>query len=192
MQKIAKVTRMLAVCFVALALTGCAADQETQTAGEPLVYASMASSRAVLDAKTAASMISGYRRNNGLGAVTLDKELMRLAQEQARAMASRNELGHNVGGSFADRIRHSSIRARTVVENIAAGHDTLAEVFAGWRESPGHRANMLSPDATRMGIAAIYAPGSKYKVFWTLILASPNEGQNDQQNPGFWPSWVRP
>jgi hypothetical protein len=26
-----------------------------------------------------------------------------------------------------------------------------------------------------MGIAAIYAPNSKYKVFWSLILAAPDE-----------------
>jgi hypothetical protein len=26
-----------------------------------------------------------------------------------------------------------------------------------------------------MGIAAVYAPKSKYKVFWALILATPDE-----------------
>ena len=51
---------------------------------------------------------------------------------------------------------------------------TLAEAFSGWRDSPPHRANMLLKDATQMGIAAAYAPGSKYKVFWALILAAPS------------------
>jgi hypothetical protein len=32
---------------------------------------------------------------------------------------------------------------------------------------------MLNAGVTRMGIAATYAPGSKYKVFWALILAGP-------------------
>ena len=86
----------------------------------------------------------------------------------------------------------STVRARAVVENVAAGYHTLAEAFSGWRDSPGHRANMLTPEATRIGIAAVYAPGSKYKVFWALILASPNERQNDQQNPGVWPFMVLP
>jgi hypothetical protein len=31
---------------------------------------------------------------------------------------------------------------------------------------------MLQGDVTKMGIAASYAPNTKYKVFWTLILAS--------------------
>jgi hypothetical protein len=34
-------------------------------------------------------MISGYRSNNGLGPVIIDADPMRLASEQARAMAAR-------------------------------------------------------------------------------------------------------
>jgi hypothetical protein len=33
---------------------------------------------------------------------------------------------------------------------------------------------MLTRNVTRMGIAAVYAPNSKYKVFWTLIMAAPD------------------
>jgi len=36
---------------------------------------------------------------------------------------------------------------------------------------------MLKSGATHMGIAAVYAPGSKYKVFWTLILAAPEQAK---------------
>ena len=169
-----KVVRMLAVFVLGAGLAACAAEQPTPTE-PPSFYVSLAATRAELDATTAASMISGYRRNHGLGPVTLDRELMRLAQAQARTMAARNELGHNVGTSFSERVRNSNVRARAVVENVAAGYHTLAEAFSGWRDSPGHRANMLQPEVTRMGIAAVYAPGSKYKVFWALILASPNE-----------------
>jgi uncharacterized protein YkwD len=61
------------------------------------------------------------------------------------------------------------------VENIGAGYHTLAEAFSGWRDSPPHRANMLNGNVTKMGIAAAYAPQSKYKVFWSLILARPDE-----------------
>jgi len=35
------------------------------------------------------------------------------------------------------------------------------------RDEPGHDGEQ----AERMGIAAVYAPKSKYKVFWALILA---------------------
>jgi uncharacterized protein YkwD len=34
---------------------------------------------------------------------------------------------------------------------------------------------MLRSGATHMGIAAVYAPNSKYKVFWSLVLAAPDD-----------------
>ena len=34
---------------------------------------------------------------------------------------------------------------------------------------------MLNSNVTKMGIAAVYAPQSKYKVFWSLILAKPDD-----------------
>ena len=36
---------------------------------------------------------------------------------------------------------------------------------------------MLLREATRMGIAAAYAPGTKYKVFWSLVIAAPADAQ---------------
>ena len=34
---------------------------------------------------------------------------------------------------------------------------------------------MLLAGATRIGIAAVYTPSSKYKVYWALILAEPDD-----------------
>jgi uncharacterized protein YkwD len=158
----------------ALALVGaCAGERELPS--EPSFYRSMATADAKIDAATAASMISGYRTNNGLSTVTVDPELMKLAQAQAQAMASRDKLGHDVSGSFNDRLKSGGYRAKAAAENVSAGYHTLAEAFSGWRDSPPHRANMLLSGATRMGIAAVYAPKSKYKVFWALIIAAPDE-----------------
>ncbi len=142
---------------------------------QPTFYQSMANAGAQVDAQAAASMISGYRRNNMLGDVTVDPQLMQMAQEQARAMATKDKLDHNVVGNFKDRLRRSGYRATVGAENIGAGYHTLAEAFSGWRDSPGHRANMLLRGATHMGIAAVYVPNTKYKVFWALILAAPDD-----------------
>jgi uncharacterized protein YkwD len=101
---------------------------------------------------------------------------MKLAEEQARAMAARDKMDHNVTGrAFNIRVKLSGYDAKFAVENIGAGYHTLAEAFSGWRDSPGHRANMLKGGATHMGIAAVYAPNSKYKVFWSLVLAAPDD-----------------
>jgi uncharacterized protein YkwD len=165
--------RAITLCALTAGLIGCSSDYKPS--GQPSFYRSMATADAELDAAAAASMISGYRRNNGLNVVTLDPQLMKAAQEQARAMASRNRFEHDAGGPFAQRIKRSGYDAKVAVENIGAGYHTLAEAFSGWRDSPPHRANMLRSGVTKMGIAAIYAPQSKYKVFWALILAAPDD-----------------
>ena len=157
--------------IAALALAGCAG--EGPPAEQPSFYRSMASPTAELDAAAAASMISGYRQNNGLGVVTVDPTLMQLAQAQASAMAARDKVDSDAKGAFAKRMQASGFDAKASVENISAGYHTLAEAFSGWRDSPPHRANMLKDGVTRIGIAAVYTPNSKYKVFWALILAAP-------------------
>ncbi len=157
---------------LALALSGCGADRPPPE--QPAFYLSMAHGGAKLDSAVAASMISGYRRNNGLGEVTVDPQLTAAAEVQSMAMAKRNKLDHDAGGPMIRRIKAAGFEPALAVENISAGYHTLAEAFSGWRDSPPHRANMLKKGVTRMGIAATYAPNTKYKVFWTLILAAPD------------------
>ncbi len=151
-----------------LMLGGCAADVSTE---QPSMYFNIAEG-SKLDAEAAATMVSLYRKNNGLGAVAIDPELMKVAETQSQAMASRNKLDHDVKAPLPKRLQASGYPATLAVENVSAGYHTLAEAFSGWRDSPPHRANMLQNGVTKMGIAASYAPNTKYKVFWTLILAS--------------------
>ena len=164
---------LLLLAMAASLLAGCADSYVPK--GEPSFYRNLAQPGAELDAAAAASMISGYRTNNGLTAVTVDPELMKLAEAQARAMAARDKLGHDVAGDFGGRVRKSGYDAKTAYENVGAGYHSLAEAFSGWRGSPGHRANMLQRSVTQIGIAAAQAPRSKYKVYWALILASPDD-----------------
>jgi len=152
-----------------LALCGCAAEAPIE---QPAMYLNMANSGAKVDPQAAASIISLYRQNNGVGAVIVDAELMKLAEQQSLLMASHDKLDHDVKAPLARRLTVSGYPATVAVENVSAGYHTLAEAFSGWRDSPPHRANMLKTGVTKLGIAASYAPNSKYKVFWTMILAA--------------------
>ena len=169
---IAECMLRIATALALLGFSGCAGTDVAPPSGQPSFYRNLAEG-GQLDPAAAQSMISGYRANNGLGAVILDPALMKLAEEQSRAMIARDKLDHNVGKGFQQRI--NGYDAKVAVENISAGYHTLAEAFSGWRDSPPHRANMLKAGVTRMGIAAVYSPRSKYKVFWTLILAAPDK-----------------
>ena len=123
-----------------------------------------------VNASAMASLVSAFRREHGLGPVTVDSSLMQFARDQARNMATYNMMGHDVGRSFSERRR--VLRARVVVENLGAAYGSVAEAFASWRDSPSHRANMLDPAATRLGVAAVPTSDSYYRVFWALALAS--------------------
>lgn len=164
--------RPLLAVLALFALTACAGSYVPEQG--PSFDRDLTRPGAELDAAAAASLISGYRANSGLPAVTLDPVLMRMAQAQAKAMAARNKLSHRVVEPFAARLKDAGYDADRAAENIAAGYHTLGSAFSGWRASPEHKSNMLLPGATRMGIAAVYTPKSKYKVFWSLILAKPD------------------
>lgn len=165
--------RAAAALTVTLLLAGCASEAPVET---PAMYVNMAEPGAKLDPVVAASMISQYRQNNGLGAVAVDPDLMRLAAAQSGTMAAQNKLDHDAKAPLARRLAAGGYPATVAVENVSAGYHTLAEAFSGWRDSPPHKANMLKSGVTKLGIAASYAPNTKYKVFWTLILASTDRG----------------
>jgi uncharacterized protein YkwD len=171
---IAKCVLRVAAALALLGFAGCTSEAPPPAMGEATFYRNLTQG-GELDPAVAQSMISGYRSNNGLGAVALDPELMKLAEEHSRTMAARDKLDHDVGKTSSKRSRGGRAETKMAVENVSAGYHTLAEAFSGWRDSPPHRANMLNKGVTRMGIAAVYSPKSKYKVFWTLILAAPEE-----------------
>ncbi|MFN8829327.1 MAG: CAP domain-containing protein [Labrys sp. (in: a-proteobacteria)] len=161
------------VLISTLLLGGCALDMfgTDKPQRRQGMYDSLAGKRVKVDPKAALAMISDYRRGKGLNALRLDPQLTAMAQRQADAMAARGVMSHDVGGSFSSRLAASGIKSVASAENLGAGYYTLADAFSGWRQSPGHNANMLLPEATRFGIATANAPDSKYKVFWAMVVA---------------------
>lgn len=57
---------------------------------------------------------------------------------------------------------------RTAGENIAYGYATPQAVMDGWMNSPGHRANILSPNFSYIGVGC-YQKGNT--LYWTQIFA---------------------
>ena len=165
------------VPLILLPLAGCLSILEPAAAPAasdgPTLYKPLESSDVSVNAAEAASMINGFRAQSGLGRLAISPKLTAIAVRQAKAMAAADNMSHDVGGHFTERLAAGGYKALAAGENIGAGYRTLAEAFSGWRDSPGHRRNMLIADATEMGIATAYAPGSRYKVYWALVLARP-------------------
>src|SRR6202167_399200 len=95
------------VILVSAALAACASKAPPE---QPTFYQDLAQTDVTVDAAAAASMISGYRGNNSLGPLTVDPELMRLANEQAHAMAAHDRMDHDIGRPFQDRIKDLCFR----------------------------------------------------------------------------------
>ncbi len=140
------------------------------TEGPPSFYRKLDSARDRIDPIAARDLISIYRRNQGLPTVAVDPELQKEAEAQAGAMAKANVASTSLRGGLRERLAKAGYRSSAAVENVSAGYLTLAEAFSGWRQSPPHNSNMLKPGVRRIGIATAYVPGSKYRVFWALVL----------------------
>lgn len=155
---------LIAGALAAFNLAGCTEPARTS---QPAFYRDLGSASARVDANEARAMISAYRINAGLGTLTLDPVLSAAAQQEASAMAAADRPGQ--AEAVKTRLRSSGQSGAEA--NLSAGYRRLAEAFSGWRDSPQHDRVMKTPGATRMGIATAYAPGSKYQVYWALIMA---------------------
>lgn len=162
---------LAAVITGAALMAGCVSERETT----PPFYRNLGQVGAEVDSAAAASILSHYRSNNGLGAVKTDPALTAIAASQAAALAKAGTVNASLGKDQQLNVRMAGIgEADThAVENVSAGYRTLAEAFSGWRESPKHNAVMLDKSAARFGIATAYASNAKHKVFWSLIMAGP-------------------
>lgn len=56
-----------------------------------------------------------------------------------------------------------------ISENISAGDAAPEVIMDGWMNSPGHRFNILDPEATRLGVGVVL--GGELGVYWTQCFA---------------------
>jgi hypothetical protein len=132
----------------------------------PLAHAAPAT------AEQPAELISSFRLKHGEVRVVRDAALDRIAAAQARAMAEKDELSHEVLGSFSSRISPS--RAGRAAENIAYGYDTFDKTLDQWINSSEHRKNLLLSKATRVGIASAKDKSGK-RTYWAMEIAGDYE-----------------
>ena len=131
--------------------------------------------------------INAQRSAGGLSNLWPEPHLDDLAQSHARDMALRNYFSHDSQGyglSYWQRL--DAIQAPAYgysSENIAGGSLTADEVMTLWLNSAQHRDNMLSPDATHLGLGVYYnGSGSDYHMYWVVIFA----GFDDDPENGNW------
>ena len=103
--------------------------------------------------------VNRERAAQGLPALQWDDALASAAREHAGQMALHNLMSHQLAGEPELLTRASAAGARfsVIAENIAIGPNP-ATIHTAWMHSPGHRAYILSPELSAVGIAVV--PGS--------------------------------
>ncbi|MER2607031.1 MAG: CAP domain-containing protein [Siculibacillus sp.] len=162
------------VAVVALAATLAACSRgPVEPDRTPAFYQRLDVGGRPVDPASSLSMINHYRANNGLAPLQWDPALARVAQAQADGMAAADRVHSTDEARLDTALGGAGIGYASFLANFSAGYRTFAEAFSGWRESKVHNATMLSAKASRVGLATAYAPNSKYKIFWTLVVVEP-------------------
>lgn len=115
-------------------------------------------------------LTNAERTAAGLRPLAPDPLLTVAAQGHSADMIARAFYAHTSpdGGEPWHRASAAGSTHRSIGENIACGQRTPAEVVDGWMNSPGHRANILKPSFTHLGVG--FAGGGSAGTYWTQLF----------------------
>ncbi|MET9393041.1 CAP domain-containing protein [Streptomyces sp. NPDC006624] len=110
------------------------------------------------------------RARAGLPPLAADPRLTAAAQAHSADMVARAFYAHTApdGTRPWDRAAAAGSTRRAIGENIACGQRSPADVVEGWMNSPGHRANILQPGFTHLGVG--FAGGGRAGSYWTQLF----------------------
>ena len=121
-------------------------------------------------------LLNEGRASLGLSQLRPNATLASVASSYARYMATANFFSHNgIDGSTPEgRIDASGYTGNWRGETLAAGQATADLAFdVWWNKSPPHRAILVDPGATEVGIGYYFDPSGTYAWYWVLEIGSP-------------------
>jgi uncharacterized protein YkwD len=128
----------------------------TTTAQAAVAAAPVGSAASVAYVNRIVVLVNARRAAAGLRPLTVSPCATRFAAPWTTRMARTNTLVHQ---SLAPMLR---CPARRVGENIAYGNVTADQMMTMWMNSPGHRANILNPGFTRIGVGAVRTASGRW------------------------------
>jgi uncharacterized protein YkwD len=114
---------------------------------------------------------NAFRAEEKRPRLTVNPKLADTARDFAAYMAETDRYGHTAdGGNPGVRANKHAYEYGLISENIAYAFNTdgftarelAVRYMEGWEHSPGHRENMLDPDATETGMAVARSEKSGY------------------------------
>jgi uncharacterized protein YkwD len=116
------------------------------------------------------ALVNEARVDAGCGALTADPGLAAVARAHSADMRDRDYFSHTSpeGLSPFDRAEQAGIDYSRA-ENIAFGQADATAVMEAWLKSPGHRANILDCELTKLGVGVAEGPGGPW---WTQLFGA--------------------
>ena len=133
--------------------------------------------------KTLLDSANHDRSAAGLTPLKWDPALAKAAHQHALRMAHMNQLSHQFPGepSMQDRARQAGAHFSMIAENVAQG-PTPASIHTQWMNSPPHRANLLDPELTAVGISVVQSGNTLFAVedFSTAVASLSLQNQEQE------------
>ncbi len=127
-------------------------------------------------------MTNAFRAENHLSTVAGNAALKSAAQAYADHLARTATFSHSADGRQpADRAQAAGYRYCMVAENLALNQssrgfearDLAGRMVEGWKNSPPHRASMLAPNVTEIGIGIARGPDADPKFLTVQLFGRP-------------------
>jgi uncharacterized protein YkwD len=122
-------------------------------------------------AKLIIDQTNAFRKQEGQAPLSINPKLTDAARYFAGYMARTGKYGHTADDQRpADRATKHGYESCILAENIAYQYHSLGfttadlaqQFFEGWKNSPGHRKNMLDADVTETAVVLAQDAGSGY------------------------------
>lgn len=114
------------------------------------------------------ALVNQERTKAGLKEVALEEKLGDAANVRAKESATSFSHTRPDGSSFATVLKEKGVTYTGAGENIAWGQKSPEEVMKGWMNSSGHRANILNPKFTTLGVG--HYQDSKGTNYWAQLF----------------------
>jgi uncharacterized protein YkwD len=103
-----------------------------------------------------------------------DAALTHAARLHAYDMGDKQYLDHNSldGKDPWERMADAGYDGSPYGENIAAGSDNADGTLEQWLTSDGHCRNLMSAEATEMGLGYAFVDNSPYGHYWVQVLGT--------------------
>ena len=114
-------------------------------------------------------LVNIERKSRGLSELTSDDKLDKAAAKRAAEITMYYSHSRPDGSDCFTILDEFGISYFMAAENIAAGYATPKAVVEGWMNSPGHRANILTPGLKKLGVGYTTS-NDRYGHYWVQLF----------------------